>query len=422
MPVAFRLASRFPFPTAEFRILSGSLVFFRGFAKKQPSGAILFGMDSNVRIFGDYADFPPQSLRRTPEGYLTGVLRVTGAGVFPYRADDGNNVIRRLRPVGEVGDEASVSTLNSKPVTLLHPGEAVDPDNVRKYQVGYTGTDARWDGLNATVTVTVTDRKAIEAIESGEVRAISCGYHATIEPGSGVWQGTEYDGAMTEIRYNHVALVREGRAGDGVRFRVGDCSPMETNNNDNAGAAAPEGDTMKTMIIDGVQCQADEAVVARVQGLEKELSDARDGLSASKAELDRATAERDAARAECEKIKAECGDEAIEARVGAKLALLDEAKGLGAEVSAKQTDAEIRASVVKLAFGDAMPLDGKSADYAIAAYDAAKTALSARGEKPKSPLAPEMGKAVSDTAECDPEAAYKRMCDGISGKKTEKEV
>lgn len=88
-------------------------------------------MDMNEkRVFGDYADFVQQSLRRTPEGYLTGVLRVTGAGVFPYRADDGKNVIRRLRPVTEVGMPESLSTLNSKPVTLRHPGEAVDPDNV----------------------------------------------------------------------------------------------------------------------------------------------------------------------------------------------------------------------------------------------------------------------------------------------------
>lgn len=379
-------------------------------------------MDMNEkRVFGDYADFVQQSLHRTPEGYLTGVLRVTGAGVFPYRADDGKNVIRRLRPVTEVGMPESLSTLNSKPVTLRHPGEAVDPDNVAKYSVGFTGTDAAWDGLNATVTVTVTDRKAIDAIEAGEVRAISCGYMADISADGGNWQGSEYDETMTGIRYNHVALVREGRAGDGVRFRVGDCALLEGLTTKEAGACAPEGDDMEKMTIDGKEFQADEAVVARVQKLEKELKDAQDGISAVKADLDKVTAERDAAKAECEKLSASCTDEAISAKVAEKLALVDSAKKLGAEVKAEDSVSAIRSAVVKLAFGDSMNLDGKSAEYLSAIYDAAVVSLGKKAEQPKSALEPELAKVADSAKNDDPDAAYAEMCGRLAGKKINKE-
>ena len=73
--------------------------------------------------FRDYKDFDQTVFTRTPEGYLTGKIRVTGAGVFSYRTAEG--LKRRLRPVTEVSAQDSISTLNCKPVTLLHPMEDV---------------------------------------------------------------------------------------------------------------------------------------------------------------------------------------------------------------------------------------------------------------------------------------------------------
>lgn len=163
----------------------------------------------------DYSEFPVQALRRTPEGYLTGRVRATCSGVFPYLADGGRTV-NRLRPDAEVGDAESVRSLNSKPVTLRHPGEDVTPDNAKRLQVGFTGTDAEWDGSYVSVTVTVTDRDAIAAIEGGEVAALSCGYSADLSSDTGNWRGSAYDEVMSGIRYNHLALVKAGRAGDGV--------------------------------------------------------------------------------------------------------------------------------------------------------------------------------------------------------------
>lgn len=117
---------------------------------------------------------------------MTGRIRATCSGVFPYLVQDGTTV-RRLRPDAEVGDAGSVASLNSKPVTLMHPGTSVGPSNAKALQVGFTGTDAAWDGSYVSVTVTITDQDAIRAVEEGKVKAVSCGYDVILvrDPYSG---------------------------------------------------------------------------------------------------------------------------------------------------------------------------------------------------------------------------------------------
>lgn len=368
----------------------------------------------------DYSEFPVQALKRTPEGYLTGRVRATCSGVFPYRTADGG-IVNRLRPDSEVGKAESVASLDSKPVTLRHPDEDVTPDNAKRLQVGFTGTDAAWDGAYVSVTVTITDRDAIEAIERGEIRALSCGYDTRLETEPGNWRGTGYDEVMTGIRYNHVALVKAGRAGDGVIFRVGDCALGENFFNNTPGRT-PEGDNMKTMLIDGVQCQADEAVVSRVQGLERELKDAKDEIAKAKPELDRVTAERDAALAENRKLKdAQVSDAEIARLADEKIALVEKARSLGCEAKASDAAESIRMAVIARAF-DGMDLDGKSADYLAAMYDAAVVSLEkakdAKPAAPKSGLEPDFSRMpVAD--EGDPEKAYREMCARINGTKKE---
>ncbi|MGB8839433.1 MAG: DUF2213 domain-containing protein, partial [Aliidongia sp.] len=57
----------------------------------------------------------------------------------------------------------------------------------------------------------------IDAVESGAQRELSCGYRyvAEMSPGTSP-DGVKYDGRMTQIVANHVALVEAGRAGPDV--------------------------------------------------------------------------------------------------------------------------------------------------------------------------------------------------------------
>nr|DAK77260.1 MAG TPA: prohead serine protease [Caudoviricetes sp.] len=107
--------------------------------------------------------------------------------------------------------KAAVSSLNGKPLLLDHVlVSASDPQ--KSLQVG-TVVDCRWAGDRIVGTVVVWDQKAIDAIESRELRDLSCGYRYSAVKQSGVApDGDRYDLLMTgPIEWNHVALVRIGR-------------------------------------------------------------------------------------------------------------------------------------------------------------------------------------------------------------------
>ncbi|MGH7058317.1 MAG: DUF2213 domain-containing protein, partial [Acetobacteraceae bacterium] len=62
----------------------------------------------------------------------------------------------------------------------------------------------------------VWTREAIDGIESGKRRQLSASYRYDADMTSGTYEGQPYDGVMRNIRFNHVALVEEGRAGPDV--------------------------------------------------------------------------------------------------------------------------------------------------------------------------------------------------------------
>lgn len=344
-------------------------------------------------FFRDKSLFEPQKLRRTPEGYLQGFVRVSCAGVFRYKGDNGG-IDRVLRPENEVGSMDSVLSANSKPVTLRHPNDNVTVDNIKKYQVGFSGTDAYFDGIDLWVTITVTDSKAIEAIEKGEVAAISMGYDADVEVNDDPknnWRGTEYNKVQHNIRYNHIALVYAGRAGESVEIAVGD-SIDEIFNNNKSGASnvSAKDSAMKKIIIDGAVYECDEAVAAKVAGLEKQIADS---AVAHKAELEKVTAQRDAAQAEVKTLKEKQLDEAAIAKmVDEKIALVDTAKKYGCDVKATDSALDIKKAVIGKAFGDKMDLADKSAEYVAVAFDSAILHLDSVSEMKgdKNPLSPDM--------------------------------
>lgn len=389
--------------------------------------------------FKDKSIFEPQKLHRTPEGYLQGVIRATCAGVFRYLGEDGKTVDRVLRSEAEVGDPASVASANSKPVTLRHPNESVTIDNIAKYEVGFTGTDAYFDGIDLWITITITDKKAIDAIESGKVAAVSMGYDvASIEVNEDPlnnWRGTEYNKIQHGIRYNHLALVYAGRAGEYVEITVGD-SIDEIINNKTADNQSAKDSAMKKIIIDGAVYECDEAVAAKLSGLEKQLADS---ASAHKAELDKVTAEKDAKVAELDKMTAErdaaqaeiktlkekqLDDAAIAKKVDEKIALVEKAKVYGCEVKAEDSVLDIKKAVIAKAFGDKMDLTDKSEDYVNVAFDSAcihLDGITGNPQNDESPLAPNLS-GVQDTQVGDTEAAYKQMKDKLAGKAAKKEA
>lgn len=391
-----------------------------------------------MAIFKDKSLFEPQKLHRTPEGYLQGCIRVSCAGVFRYLGEDGKTLDRVLRPESEVGDIDSVLSANSKPVTLRHPNENVDIDNIAKYEVGFTGTDAYFDGIDLWVTVTITDKKAIDAIESGKVGAVSMGYDvASVEVNEDPlnnWRGTEYNKIQHGIRYNHLALVYAGRAGESVEITVGDSIDDIFNINKTGAKSSAKDSAMKKLIIDNAAYEVDEAVLDAYNGLQKQLNDSAEAhkselasVTAAKDELSKklvtVTAERDTAQAELKTIKEQKMDEqAIAKKVDEKIALVEKAKAYGCEVKSEDSALDIKKAVISKAFGDKMDLTDKDEDYVNVAFDSACIHLDEITEKnhhDESPFAANFA-GVQNTSAND--SAYKKMCDKLAGKAVTKEA
>ena len=178
-------------------------------------------------------DTSPLETARTfdENGYLhVSTSNITKEQVVPYVGDTipgwqelglkPKAIYQIYRPAAEI--EKAVDTFNGLPLSLDH--WEMDASNMPKDKiVGSLGTDAAFDAPYLTNSLTVTDADAIKRINSGEFRDLSAGYLCDVVMQDGIFGGKHYDGVMKNIRGNHVALVREGRAGHDVR--VADSAP-----------------------------------------------------------------------------------------------------------------------------------------------------------------------------------------------------
>lgn len=82
--------------------------------------------------------------------------------------------------------------------------------------VGALGTEITFNApyLDAPLIVWAAD--SIDSIEDGTQKELSCGYYYTPVLQNGVFEGQEYQLLMTNLIFNHCALVEAGRAGPTV--------------------------------------------------------------------------------------------------------------------------------------------------------------------------------------------------------------
>lgn len=121
--------------------------------------------------------------------------------------------------------ERGAQTFARLPILSKHIAVTVDspqPDLV----VGAVGSEINFVAPYLDADLCFWDAKAIAGIETGTVRELSCAYRYKPVMTAGEFEGQPYDGAMTEIQGNHLALVEVGRAGSDVV--VADHNPFLT--------------------------------------------------------------------------------------------------------------------------------------------------------------------------------------------------
>ena len=135
-----------------------------------------------------------------------------------------DRIYQLLRDPGELAKAAP--TFNNLPLLNKHVRTSAD-DPQKDAIVGSTGTDASYDAPYLKNSLVVWDASAIAGVRTGEQRELSASYHYVADMTPGIYEGGPYDGRMTEIVGNHVALVPVGRAGADVL--VSDQLPEDMN-------------------------------------------------------------------------------------------------------------------------------------------------------------------------------------------------
>jgi hypothetical protein len=319
--------------------------------------------------------------QRTAAGFLRADGYFTRAGIFRYMNPDGT-VRRELRHPREVFDAESVKSFALAPVTDDHPPTNITADNAREYTRGSVSENLKQDGNLMRGSMLVTDAALIAKMERGDSGEVSCGYTCDVELEAGVWNGERYDAVQKNIRGNHVALVKHGRAGEGVRVRmdardavmISDPGGSALNQEQNEMAV-----TLKTIRFDGISYEGCTDQVAEV--VEKIVAQRDTAVgqiaTAKKDAADQAAkheARADAAEAEVAKLKAD----ALEAP---KRIRTEIAARMGLEASARQllgksvkldglSDREVQAKVLTK-LEPKLDLSAKGDQYVAARFDIA---------------------------------------------------
>jgi len=135
---------------------------------------------------------------------------------------DAGKVYMMFRDPAEL--EAGSGTFSNLPILKEHVPVTADKPR-QDLVVGTIGSKVEFSAPYLLADLCVWDAQAIAGIESDQVRELSCAYRYVPVMEHGRYQGESYDGRMTKIQGNHLALVENGRAGSDVV--VADSNPFQ---------------------------------------------------------------------------------------------------------------------------------------------------------------------------------------------------
>jgi hypothetical protein len=317
--------------------------------------------------------------RKREDGYLVVDARVARIGVQRYLGSEVGKpemaFVDVYRPPEEVFSRDSMASFAHRPVTNDHPSVSVTSENWKKYAVGQTADEIRREGDYLRVPLMVSDEASIADIESGK-RELSAGYGCEVDFTPGVTpEGQPYDAVQRNIRDNHIAIVKAGRAGKECRIGDGSShmwglSPITTQKKDEH----PMSDTLRNMLVDGLPVATTDAGAIAIEKLIGDRKVLSDQIAANQATFDAALAAKDAELAKrdaaLDDAKSKILDQAaIDKLVADRVALESVAKSIVKDVkTVGVTDADLRRAVVVAKHGEASVAD-KTAAYVDARFD-----------------------------------------------------
>ncbi|OZI79905.1 DUF2213 domain-containing protein [Bordetella genomosp. 2] len=293
---------------------------------------------------------------RTDEGYIKDTPVLTRTGVFVYLDGQGRER-REYRPPDEVFNADSLASLKGVPVTDTHPGK-VSARNVKQHMIGTVLSEGRQDGDRDMVgDVVIYDASPID---EGGKKELSLGYELELDETPGVSpDGERYDAVQRRIRYNHLAVVKRGRAGN-ARLNLDAADAVTKTEEDN------DMSMVKIRLDSGLSYDAAPEVANELERLRADAAELRQKVDVEAARADTEKARADKAEADIKKAREDAHAAAL-----ARVKLEAAATAHKVEFKADTTDRALREGVIKAIRGDGFDLTGKSDGYVEAAFDLA---------------------------------------------------
>ena len=339
---------------------------------------------------------------KTAEGFIRDTPIVGRTGILVYRNADGTER-REYRPPEEAFRADSLASLMGKPITIGHKAFVTAGNAAQVAPVGSVLSAGRQDGNNIVADIVVYNLDT-------DSRELSCGYTLTLDETPGTTpDGQRYDAVQRNIVYNHLAIVPQGRAGVA---RLNMDGEQVIDEEDNSKEDKKMAEMTKIRLDSGIEYECAPEVKVEIEKMRKDSADAKKGLDKLQAKFDALEAElkkeQEGRKADAEKAKVNF-DEAVKARVD----LLKVAEAHKIANADSMTDTEIKTAVIKAVRGDAINLEGKSADYIEAAFDMAKADVKQHedgmAEQRKATQTHDDEGAQNNDAADDPEAAYAKL-------------
>ena len=231
-----------------------------------------------IRLSDMNLDLPTQR-KFKDTGQMIAPATIARVGIMEYRAKecgamfadrDPESIVKIMTTEEDLFDADSLESYRSAPITIGHPAEDVSEDNIKELMKGsLEGLPfADEDKLHLASTIVLNDSEAIDIVESG-VCHLSSGHTCTLVLAD---EDAEYDAKKTNIKANHVAIVRKGRAKSAV---------IADEDKDKDKKEEEEVKTYDQDFVDSLQAKldaSDEKVVALTQKLEDAEKDYQEKL------------------------------------------------------------------------------------------------------------------------------------------------
>jgi hypothetical protein len=230
----------------------------------------------------------------TDEGYIRANAVVTRSGVFIYKNPDGT-IRRELRHPDEVFKADSLESMKMIPITNGHPVERlVNAQNAKRLAVGYTGETIDRDDIFVLTKLVITDEDTVKEVQHNAKRELSLGYTVDLISEKGTYNGEAYDYRQENIKYNHLSLVDNARAGSQAQIALDSSDAYEITNEESIMAKRKIKIDQEELMVEKETADSYEKLVEDLKNLADEKARVESEMAMIQEELDKVKAERDA--------------------------------------------------------------------------------------------------------------------------------